>query len=151
MELTLQPMSKARIAEFLVPSMREYVQHLIDSGMSPEAARKNADDTTAKSFPGGEAGNGNEIFDVMDAGEPVGILWIADQGDGKWFIYDIEMLEAKRGAGYGRATMLAAEDHVRAAGGTSLGLHVFGYNTVARGLYDSLGFEATNIQMRKAL
>ena len=76
------------------------------------------------------------------------------QGEGKvkspW-IYDIELLESSRGKGYGRATMLAAELTVKEKGYSKLGLHVFGHNKVARGLYESLGFQTTNVIMSKEL
>jgi ribosomal protein S18 acetylase RimI-like enzyme len=38
---------------------------------------------------------------------------------------------------------------VRSRGMTSLGLNVFGQNTVARGLYESLGYDVTALQMKK--
>ena len=47
--------------------------------------------------------------------------------------------------------MLAAEDFVRAQGASSLSLNVFGNNTVARRLYESLGYQALAIAMRKNL
>ena len=47
--------------------------------------------------------------------------------------------------------MLLAEHQARAHGATQLGLNVFGHNTVARQLYDSMGYELTAINMRKQL
>ncbi len=32
-----------------------------------------------------------------------------------------------------------------------IGLHVFGHNKVARGLYEKLGYEITNINMIKSI
>jgi ribosomal protein S18 acetylase RimI-like enzyme len=151
MALTLHPMSKARIAEYLGPSMEKYLEEVVAAGRTREQAQANVDEVTEKSFPGGEPAPGNEVYDVLDDDEPVGILWIAEQSPGNWWIYDIEMRESHRGKGYGRATMLLAEDRVRELGGTTLGLNVFGTNTTARRLYESLGFEPTSIQMRKAL
>jgi len=57
--------------------------------------------------------------------------------------------EEFRGRGLGRATMLAAESYVATNGGRRLALNVFGYNTVARALYDSLDYEVVAIAMRK--
>jgi ribosomal protein S18 acetylase RimI-like enzyme len=47
--------------------------------------------------------------------------------------------------------MLLAEEQAHGAGATEIGLNVFGYNAVARGLYESLGYETTSLQMRKEL
>ncbi len=47
--------------------------------------------------------------------------------------------------------MLLAEQEATARGMTSVGLNVHGQNTVARGLYDSLGYQVTAQQMKKVL
>ena len=45
--------------------------------------------------------------------------------------------------------MLAAEAAVAAAGGTELGLNVFGFNAPARALYESLGYRTVSVEMEK--
>ena len=78
------------------------------------------------------------------------MLWINIRpkvGKTEAFIYDIVIDEDRRGRGYGRATMLACVARARELGAQSIGLHVFGDNAVARGLYTSLGFVETNVQM----
>lgn len=47
--------------------------------------------------------------------------------------------------------MLLAEDFARSQGGTTMRLNVFGYNTSAIRLYDSLGYETTAIHEQKRL
>ena len=47
--------------------------------------------------------------------------------------------------------MLALEDDVRARGLDRIELNVFGGNTVARGLYGSLGYTDTFVSMGKDL
>jgi ribosomal protein S18 acetylase RimI-like enzyme len=47
--------------------------------------------------------------------------------------------------------MLAAEDECRRLGHKQLDLNVFGDNTTAIGLYDSLGYTVISQQMRKEL
>jgi hypothetical protein len=56
------------------------------------------------------------------------------------YLFDIELVPEARGRGLGRATMLAAEQTARSLGATRMGLNVFGHNTVAARLYDSLGY-----------
>ncbi len=58
---------------------------------------------------------------------------------------------AHRGRGLGRAAMVLAEEAARSQGASELGLNVFGPNTVARRLYESLGYETTAVNMRKPL
>jgi len=68
-----------------------------------------------------------------------------------WWLYDIEVDERRRGQGLGRAALLLAEDVVRGGGGRELGLNVFANNTVARRLYDSLGYAPVSTTMLERL
>ncbi|PPF38971.1 hypothetical protein C5B93_06100 [Rathayibacter sp. AY1A2] len=70
---------------------------------------------------------------------------------GVGYVWDVQIDAAERGSGLGRAAMLLAESHVRSRGGSALALNVFGFNTAARALYESLGYETTSLQMRKPL
>jgi ribosomal protein S18 acetylase RimI-like enzyme len=90
------------------------------------------------------------------AGErPVGWLWLAVPDPGgdpaMTWVNNVEVDEEFRGRGYGRQAMLLAEREAAARGMTSVGLNVHGQNTVARGLYDSLGYQVTTQQMKKVL
>jgi ribosomal protein S18 acetylase RimI-like enzyme len=67
------------------------------------------------------------------------------------FIYDIEVDEAFRGRGYGRAALLALEPLARELGYDTVGLHVFGDNEVARNLYRTSGYVETDVMMNKRL
>ncbi|MEY4970247.1 MAG: hypothetical protein RLZZ277_478, partial [Actinomycetota bacterium] len=53
--------------------------------------------------------------------------------------------------GFGRAIMQAAEKIVRDAGGDSISLSVFGNNSVARNLYESLGYQTLRVAMKKTI
>ena len=81
-------------------------------------------------------------------------MWVGPhpQGleDARW-IYDIEIDDEHRGRGLGRAALTLAEEHAASTGARTLGLNVFGQNTVARGLYASAGYRETAIIMSKAL
>ncbi len=151
MNLTLRPMSPGDLAAYIARSTEEYVRELVRAGMREEQARANADAGIASAFPGGVPANDNEAFDVLDGEQRVGLLWLGPQSPGTWYVMDIEIRAELRSQGYGRATMLLAEDVARAHGATHLGLNVFGHNPGARALYESLGYEIQAIRMRKAL
>ena len=57
------------------------------------------------------------------------------------FVFDVEVNADQRGKGRGKAIMIAGEAAALMAGSTRLALHVFGHNTVARRLYERLGYE----------
>ncbi|MDX6279779.1 MAG: hypothetical protein QOH03_850 [Kribbellaceae bacterium] len=82
--------------------------------------------------------------------EPVGSLWISTL-KATPFIYLVEVLAEQRGKGYGRAIMLAGEEESRRRGYTHLALNVFGSNSIATSLYDSLGYVVVTQEMRKTL
>jgi ribosomal protein S18 acetylase RimI-like enzyme len=82
----------------------------------------------------------------------VGTLWLADKKNEEekdWYVYDIIVNEEFRGKGFGRLTMRAAEDFVKDQGGKRLGLNVFGPNTVARSLYESMDYQVMAVSMYK--
>jgi ribosomal protein S18 acetylase RimI-like enzyme len=85
----------------------------------------------------------------------VGQLWLALErppsfGPGAW-LFNIWIAPEERGKGYGRVLLGLAERETRRHGVASLGLNVFGSNEIARGLYESAGYEVVSLQMRKTL
>ena len=56
-----------------------------------------------------------------------------------------------RRRGYGEQAMAAIEDKVRELGLDTIDLHVFGFNTAARALYEKMGYSVTDVNMRKRL
>jgi ribosomal protein S18 acetylase RimI-like enzyme len=124
------------------------------SGIPFEQALERARSQYAEFLPDGQATAGTWLMKICDDdGSAVGVLWIGPhprRSDAS-FIFDIEIDEARRGAGYGRAAMLAAEDLVRSAGNREIGLNVFGFNEAAQRLYSSLGYRVVSTQMSKHL
>jgi len=149
-------MTRAEWDEWMPRQLAGYARHIADSGVMPEAeawAKATAD--TARSWHAGYATAGQLVFRIMAGDAAAGWLWLAVPGPEPdrlmaW-VYNIEVDPAFRGRGYGRAAMILAESEARSRGMTSLGLNVHGQNTVARSLYDSLGYDVTALQMRKPL
>lgn len=132
----------------------EYMQDRIKAGETVGVAKAAAERSYAELFPKGMPATGHHVFDVRDIGAAVGYVWIGPQSDGtpqEWWIWDIAIDPDHRGKGFGRETMLLAEQEVKRLGGSILGLNVFGFNTAARALYESLGYEPTSIRMSKTL
>lgn len=149
-DMTDQEYERWREAE-----LAAYAQEMVDSGMlTAEAARARSVEQHAEYLPRGRATPRMHLLRVLDRdGRPVGVLWVgphprkADAG----FVYDVAIDEGRRGEGHGRAAMLAAESICRDEGWTEIGLNVFGPNTRARTLYDSLGYLVVNTNMSKPL
>ncbi|WP_344166576.1 GNAT family N-acetyltransferase [Pilimelia columellifera] len=67
------------------------------------------------------------------------------------FIYNIEIDEPYRGAGFGRALLAAVEDAARSHGVGRVELNVFGTNSRAIQLYETSGYRVVAQQMRRSL
>ena len=154
MAVSLRPMAGPEIPGFLAASQADYIADRVASGEDPAVAKRIAEEQLAALFPDGEPGPGQLLYRVEEDGQPVGSLWIgpfsADQPD-TWWVWDIAIDEGDRGRGLGKATMLLAEREARSHGATELGLNVFGRNTVARHLYERLGYKTVAIRMSKKL
>jgi ribosomal protein S18 acetylase RimI-like enzyme len=154
MVVSLRPMIGPEIPEFLAASRDGYIADRVASGDDPSVAGRAADKTIAAMFPDGEPGPGQLLYRVEEDGQSVGSLWIspvsADQPEA-WWVWDITIEEPHRGRGLGKAVMLLAEREARSHGATELGLNVFGSNTVARHLYEHLGYATVAVRMSKRL
>jgi ribosomal protein S18 acetylase RimI-like enzyme len=136
----------------------QYVRSALDSGLTRDEAEAKADADYASLLPHGPATPGTVLRVLAHGGTDVGTLWVAlragepdAQERGEAYVYSVEVAEEHRGQGHGRTLMLAAERDSLAAGARSLGLHVFGGNTPALRLYESLGYEAVEYHLMKQL
>jgi ribosomal protein S18 acetylase RimI-like enzyme len=155
-ELRLRPATTDEIEAWLPWLAADYAAHIADSGSLPPAdARRKADSDLRAQLTDGPDRAGQLFFRLIAGEQPVGWLWLAVPFPGgdpamAW-VNNVQVDEEFRGRGYGRQAMLLAEEEAAARGMTSVGLNVHGQNTVARGLYDSLGYQVTAQQMKKVL
>ena len=153
MSLILVPMTEAEYLawrEFTIP---DYAREKTASGAWPEAdALRLAREAVDKLLPQGLATPHHYLRMLCREtdSQPVGHLWFAAEG-AHAYLYDIFIQEDCRGQGWGRAAMKKLEEAVLALGLSSIKLHVFGSNQAAQALYSSLGYETTDLSMRKQL
>jgi ribosomal protein S18 acetylase RimI-like enzyme len=155
-ELRLRPAAADEIEAWLPRLAAEYAAKIAESGaLPPDEARRKAENDLRRQLTAGPDRAGQLIFRVMIGPQPVGWLWLVvpyPGGDPSMaWVNNVEIDEEFRGRGYGRQAMLLAEREAAARGMTSVGLNVHGQNTIARGLYDSLGYQVTAQQMKKVL
>lgn len=154
MTVHLEPMPATRLALWVERTFEEYIEDRVRAGDSLDEAHANAERNHHKLFPAGHPAPGHLILDVLHDDLPVGFLWIgprSDENPTAWWVWDIEIELEHRGKGWGREVMVLAEQAAAEHGAASLGLNVFGFNTVARHLYESLGYETTSLQMAKPI
>lgn len=153
----LVELAASELTAFIADAQTSYAQDMHESGGIPiEQALAAARESTAELFPDGQPAPGNHVWRALDPdGQPVGILWLAhrkpDTPQAHAWIYNIEVLSERRGQGWGRALLEQAERITREWGLTSLQLHVFGANEVARNLYRSQGMREQSVVMTKSV
>ncbi|MFE0691547.1 GNAT family N-acetyltransferase [Streptomyces xiamenensis] len=125
-------------------------------GAGPEDAAAHADTLLAAQLPQGHHTEGAVLRVLSHHSTDVGTLWLTT-GPGRLpygadgYVYAVEVAEAHRGQGHGRALLREAERLTTAAGGELLGLSVLTDNTPARRLYDSLGYRPVALRLHKPL
>lgn len=155
MELTLTPMTAPELARLRGPLEQGYADDLVaHRGLSPEAARERSVDQIRESLPAGAATEGALLRVGRVDDTEVGWIWVtlpAATGSRQAWIHNIEVHPEHQGHGYARRMIQLIEVELAHLGVPELGLNVFGTNTVAIGLYRSLGFEVTSQQMAKRI
>jgi ribosomal protein S18 acetylase RimI-like enzyme len=124
--------------------------------ISVEEAHTYASLQFQKLVPDGIATIDQIFLDAFDAqtDKPIGYLWLGFQtrfGRRIASINDICINESHRGQGFGKILMSLAEQEARKQNATRVRLHVFNDNEIAKGLYLSMGFAPTSLDMRKDL
>jgi len=134
----------------------EYAAEKVTAGAWQEAeAVQLAEEAFRELLPRGMDTPGHEVWSIRRADDThVGILWVGPRqpsAPGALYIWDISIDPEWRGRGLGRATLDALEAWARGAGYDRIGLHVFGWNQVARRLYERAGYVETDVNMEKRL
>jgi ribosomal protein S18 acetylase RimI-like enzyme len=153
----LVPMTEEEFRRFLEHDIREYAESQVRSGnwSQAEALVRSRREHNAL-LKDGLKSKFHHLYTIQDAegGEAVGVLWFRanlDSSRASGFIFDLEIDEAFRRKGYGRAAMLELEKVAREMGLRQLALHVFAYNDQARALYESLGYTVASLNLLKEL
>ena len=155
--IQLNPLSEEDFQEHKALLIVEYArEHVAAGNWQLEEAEEKSAQEIQRLLPEGLATPGQHWLAIYDEelGRKVGLLWFAVKERRKpptAFIYDFVIDEAYRRRGYGRLALLALEDKAREMGIDQIALHVFGHNHAARALYESVGYQVTNLQMAKAL
>jgi len=153
--VSLRVMTEEEFQAFLAQSVPEYASEKVKAGnWTPEEALERSRKDHATLLPEGLASPNQHLYSIELDGRPVGRLWVSVDpraAGGAGFIYDLFVDEAFRRQGIAAEAMQLLEKEALSLGVNSLALHVFGYNSAARALYQKLGYEITNINMSKAL
>jgi ribosomal protein S18 acetylase RimI-like enzyme len=145
-------MTQKEFSSYRRRTISHYAAELARTGASTaEEAEQRAAKESDQFLPDGLDTAGMALLVGETGGEAVGLVWVgpAPAGRAGWWVYDIEVVPDRRGQGYGRALLEAAERHAQHRGAESIGLDVFGGNDVALGLYESSRYDVAATRMLK--
>lgn len=151
----LRPLAEEEYPQWLAGEREGFVAAMAERGVRREQALAHAESAFGRLLPDGPRSADTALRLMLVDGERAGSLWVStadglpDDSDG--YVFAVEVDQRFRGRGLGRVLMLDAESMTRAAGGASLGLHVFSGNTPALRLYESLGYRVTWLNQVKQL
>jgi GNAT superfamily N-acetyltransferase len=156
----LTPFTDDEYTEFAALQLVEYAHQLVRANeVSAEDGVAVAQDRLADLLAG-RLRTADHIFFIARSAHPasrVGWIWLSPApaflGPGhertRW-LSQLTVEETLRGAGWGRAILVATERHLAAVGVEQIWLRVFDWNVVARALYVSCGYELAHQFARDA-
>ncbi|WP_226658710.1 GNAT family N-acetyltransferase [Pseudalkalibacillus hwajinpoensis] len=153
--IKLELMSEMDYKEFLDTSIQTYATEKVAAGnwKAGEALEKSTQEFH-RLLPEGRDTENHFLYKIVVKAteEKIGSLWVkTDSKQKEAFIYEFKVNDDKQGKGYGTEAINVLERLLTKQGITGLSLHVFAHNKQAIRLYERLGFETTNINMKKAL
>lgn len=140
-----RPMTEAEYGPWLELDVQAYADELVGTGMlAPVDALARSRRDYEELLPEGLRSPDRPLWILTANDEPVATLWLMHHlSPGLTWVASVEVRPEHRGRGHGRSVMRFAEQAARAAGDPIIGLNVFGNNSVAMSLYESLGYRAT--------
>ena len=151
--MQMKKMNQQEFEIFQQSTMREYAtMYAKEHDVPIEKAFETAKVDVTNYLPEGLNTKDHYFFDLKLDQQSCGYLWFGvreQSGKKKIFIFDILVHESARGKGSAKFMLAWLESEAKLMGLNEIYLHVFGQNKVARGLYESTGFQVTNLYMAK--
>ena len=145
-------MNSEEYQRYITSAIKSYAKEKVLSGnWNQEESISKAEEEYTRLLPKGEKTESNFLYNISNDNKAIGVLWLARKSEKEGFIYDINILEQYQGFGYAKEAMKEIEIVGKELGMNKIGLHVFGHNRVARGLYEKLGYQTTNVLMEKEI
>ena len=149
----LNPCNDLEYTEFVSLQVVEYARQLMRAGeVTPDRSVITAQERLQELRADRLRLAGHDFLVARSAsdGSRVGWVWLSpateflgpSRTSARW-LSQLTVEENCRGHGWGRAILVALEDHEAARGSDEIWLRVFDWNTVARHLYASHGYELT--------
>lgn len=153
--LHLRKMTQQEYQEYLTTAITDYAEEkIIAETWQKEEALELAKNSFQQLLPQGSETDHEYLYMIQleNSEEVIGNLWVHLEKKSEltiFFIYDFIIFDAYRNQGFGRKALAALEILAKQKNVQRIDLHVFAHNKGAVHLYQSVGFEATDISMSK--
>ncbi len=148
----LDEMNTLEFKKYLSYAISNYAtEHVKAGNWDPQEAISQATKEFEQLLPDGEQTANHKLFIIRNEEEEVGMIWLSQRSEEKGFIYDINIWDDFQGHGFGKQAMKEIESIAKDLGLDRIGLHVFAHNTIARSLYDQLGYKEIDLIMEKKI
>ena len=154
--ITLPPIEQSDFDTFLEQEIVDYAQDKVKSGnWLAETALEKSRAEFMSLLPDGLQTKDQFIFTILDdtSQTKLGVLWVQvkmDENPQQAFINDFVIEPQFRGQGFGKQALQALDKKMEEMNVESIMLHVFAHNATAINLYEKMGYEVTNLYMRKS-
>jgi ribosomal protein S18 acetylase RimI-like enzyme len=150
--IKLVEMNSVEYQIYISTAIKTYAEEKVLAGnWNKEESVRKAKEEYGRLLPNGEKTENNFLYSIVMDEKAIGVIWLARLSEKKGYIYDLAIEQAYQGFGYGKEAMKQIENVGQKLGINNIGLHVFGHNLVARGLYEKLGYQTTNVLMEKEI
>lgn len=155
--VSLNPIDPKDFDVFMNQAIDVYTQDNIKSGTwQPDEALEKSREEFHRLLPEGLKTKDQYLFTIPDnnSNNKIGVLWVQvkmNTSPRKAFICDFIIEPQFRGQGYGKQALQALDEKLIQMNVESVSLHVFAHNTNAVGLYETMGYLPTNLNMKKTL
>jgi ribosomal protein S18 acetylase RimI-like enzyme len=148
--IKLEPILQKDFERFLEHAVQDYADdHVRNGNWAADEALEKSRKEFEHYLPNGIHTPNQYIWSIEDESDhKIGVLWVQVK-EAKAFIFDFIIDGEYRGKGYGKQALTAMDEKLKSLGVESVALHVFGDNVSAQELYKKMGFQVTDIHMKK--
>jgi len=152
-DISLRPVGGSEFADWRARCVADLARELVAAGEAePDRSSQRASEILDALMPRGTQTPGHHVLVAEERDRLVGTLWVALRSETSTLhVFDLHVEEELRSLGYGRAIMELIEAWAGDRGAGAVTLDLFTANTVARGLYLSMGYATTAERMRRTL
>ncbi len=152
MNLNLTFMNNQNFQRFLEIATVNFAKDKVENGSwKEETALEQSKAAFQSLLPEGENTENNYLKNIVLNEEMLGYIWYSinkKQEPYYAYLYEILIYPERRGQGFGKEAMSMCIKEINELGVDDVCLHVFGHNQGALNLYQQLGFEITDYNLK---